>query len=222
MLSLMTWLLPPVMIKRSLAASRQTGGFSAWCYSFVRKPLATRLVGWLGGKTADTAWRPVPADAPTEILLGQAAEAIFARLPEAARRDLQALPAAAAALAQDAVILRRRALEISGEQRSRRAAARPDTPREQFEATEALDREREAVHGRLGATIAALEAIRLDLLRLDTGSALPGSLTEQLEVVRDLQRRVDAAREIEQVLARPAAATPIARTARLAPEPTPV
>ena len=221
MLSLMTWLLPPVMIKRSLAASRQTGGFSAWFYSFVRKPLATRLVGWLGGKIADNAWRPVPADAPTEILLGQAAEAIFARLPEAARRDLQALPAAAA-LAQDAVILRRRALEISGEQRSRRAAARPDTPREQFEATEALDRERDAVHGRLGATIAALEAIRLDLLRLDTGSALPGSLTEQLEVVRDLQRRVDAAREAEQVLARPAAATPIARTARLAPEPTPV
>ncbi len=213
-LSLMTWLLPPVMIKRSLAATRQTGGFSAWFYSFVRKPLATRVVGWLGGKTAVSAWRPVPADAPTEILLGQAADEIFARLPEAARRDLQALPAAAAALAQEAIILRRRALEISGEQRARRAATRPDTPREHLKATEALDRERDAVHGRLGATIAALEAIRLDLLRIDTGSSLPGSLTEQLEVVRDLQRRVDAARDVEQVLARPAA--------RLASEPTPV
>lgn len=214
LLSLMTWLLPPVMIKRSLAATRQTGGFSAWFYSFVRKPLATRVVGWLGGKSAVTAWRPVPADAPTEILLGQAADEIFARLPEAARRDLQALPAAAAALAQEAIVLRRRALEISGEQRALRAAARPDAAREQAQAAESLDREREAVHGRLGATIAALEAIRLDLLRLDTAGTLPGSLTEQLEVVRDVQRRVDASRDVERLLARP--------PARLASEPTPV
>lgn len=221
-LSLMTWLLPPVMIKRSLAATRQTGGFSAWFYSFVRKPLATKVVGWLGGKTAASAWRPVPADAPTEILLGQAADVIFARLPEAARRDLEALPAAAAALAQEAVTLRRRAVEISSEQRARRAATRPDTPGEPSPASEALDREREAVHGRLGATIAALEAIRLDLLRIETGSSLPGSLTEQLEVVRDLQRRVDASRDVERLLARPTTTTPKLPIVRLASEPTPV
>jgi hypothetical protein len=223
LLSVATWLLPPIMIQRSLAAARQTGGFSAWFYSFVRKPLATRLVGWLGRKTTAAAPRPIPADYPTEVLLDQAAHEIFARLPESARRDLQALPAAAAALAQEATALRRRAVEISSEQRRLRAAGRPDRPREQPMATEALDREQTAVHGRLGATIAALEAIRLDLLRLDAGTTLPGTLTEHLAVVRDLQRRVDAVADVERTLARhtpaPRAAT---RAARLAPEPTPV
>ena len=217
--SVITWLLPPIMIHRSLAAARQTNGFSAWFFCFVRKPLATRLVGWLSGKRAAAAPRPIPADAPTEVLLDQAAHEIFARLPEAARRDLQALPAAAAALAHEATALRRRALEISGEQQRLRATGRPDTPREQPMVTETLNREQAAVHGRLGATIAALEAIRLDLLRLDTGTALPGTLTEHLDVVRDLQRRVDAADDVERTLARRPSAT---RAARLAPEPTPV
>jgi eukaryotic-like serine/threonine-protein kinase len=221
--SVITWLLPPILIHRSLAAARQTGGFSAWFYAFVRKPLATRLAEWLGGTRAATTARPIPASAPTEVLLDQAAHAIFARLPEPARRDLQALPAAAAALAQEATALRRRALEISSEQRRLRAAGRPDTPREQPMATEALDREQTAVHGRLGATIAALEAIRLDLLRLDSGTTLPGTLTEQLDVVRDLQRRVDAVAEVERTLAdRPSATRAATRATRLAPEPTPV
>jgi hypothetical protein len=90
-------------------------------------------------------------------------------------------------------------------------------------ATEALDREQAAVHGRLGATIAALEAIRLDLLRLDTGTSLPGTLTEQLDVVRELQRRVDAVADVERTLARRPLEAPTAMpSARLAPEPTPV
>jgi len=223
LLSVATWLLPPIMIQRSLAAARQTGGFSAWFYSFVRKPLATRLVGWLGRKTTVAAPRPIPADHPTEVLLDQAAHEIFARLPESARRDLQALPAAAAALAQEATALRRRAVEISSEQRRLRAAGRPDRPREQPMAIEALDREQTAVHGRLGATIAALEAIRLDLLRLDSGTTLPGTLTEHLDVVRDLQRRVDAVADVERTLARRPLEAPTAMpSARLAPEPTPV
>ena len=221
-LSLLTWMLPPIMIKRSLAAARQTSGFSAWFYSFVRQPLATRLVGWLGRKTSAIAPRPIPAHAPTEILLGRAAADIFARLPEAAQRDLRALPAAAAALAQEATMLRRRALEISGEQRRRRVSARPDKPLEHPGATMALDRERATVTGRLGATIAALEAIRLDLLRLDTDTTLPGTLTEQLEVVRDLQRRVDAVRDVEQMLDRPSTMPLASRPRRLAAEPTPV
>jgi serine/threonine-protein kinase len=221
--SVITALLPPIIIHRSLAAARQTNGFSAWFYVFVRKPLATRLVGWLSGKRTAATARPIPADAPTEVLLDQAAHEIFARLPEAARRDLQALPAAAAALAQEATALRRRALEISGEQRRLRTAVRPDTPREQTMATEALNREQTAVHGRLGATIAALEAIRLDLLRLDAGTTMPGTLTEQLDVVRDLQRRVDAVADVERSLARRSPATrAVTRPARLASEPTPV
>jgi hypothetical protein len=70
------------------------------------------------------------------------------------------------------------------------------------------------VQGRLGTTIAALESIRLDLLRLRAGEISVGNLTEQLEVVRELRRQVDAVGEVERVVA--------PRERELRPEPTPV
>jgi hypothetical protein len=139
------------------------------------------------------------------VLLGQAASDILARLPASLQQELKALPAAALALAEEAVALRARATAISGEQRRLRAEAHPDAAHGQR-----LDAEREAVQGRLGATIAALESVRLDLLRVEAQQSLPGSLTEQLDVVRDLQRRVDAADDVHRLL-RP-----------WRPEPTPV
>jgi serine/threonine-protein kinase len=199
-----TWVLPPVMVHRSITGLRRTNGMSRWYYSFVRRPLARRLVGWLGGTPSATP-RPLPDSTATEIMLGDAAEAIFARLPQEMQRELQAVPAAAAALATEASALRARALELSSEQRRLRAEPRPDAARLQ-----ALENERAAVQGRLGTTIAALEAVRLDLLRLEAGQTLPGNLTEQLDMVRDLQRRVDAVAEVGRLLD------------AMPPEPTPV
>jgi ABC-type phosphate transport system auxiliary subunit len=140
----------------------------------------------------------MPDSAATEVMLGNAADAIFSRLPKALQRDVQAVPAAAAALASQAVVLRARALALSGEQRRLRAEPRPDADRLQ-----SLEAERGLVQGRLGATIAALEAVRLDLLRLEAAQTLPGSLTEQLDVIRDLQHRVDAAAEVRRLLDSP-------------------
>jgi hypothetical protein len=194
---------PPMLVRSAITGYRRSNGLSAWLYAFVRKPLAQRLVGWLGGRTQRAA-RPIPADVPTEVLLGQAASDILARLPASLQQELKALPAAALALAEEAVALRARATAISGEQRRLRAA-RPDAAHGQR-----IDAEREAVQGRLGATIAALESVRLDLLRVEAPQSLPGSLTEQLDVVRDLQRRVDAADDVHRLL-RP-----------WRPEPTPV
>ncbi len=199
-----TWVLPPIMVQRAIAGLRRTNGISAWYCRVVRRPLARRLVAWLGGKPSTTL-RPIPNRAATEIMLGDAADAIFARLPQALRRDLQAVPLAAAALTAEAIALRARALELSGEQRRLRAEARPEASH-----MHAIEAERAAVQGRLGTTIAALEAVRLDLLRLEVGQSLPGSFTEQLDVVRDLQRRVDAAAEVRRMLG------------ALSPQPTPV
>lgn len=192
--NVVTWMLPPMIIQRAIAGLRRSSGVSGWLYSVVRKPLAQYVVRWLGGATTDTR-RPVPGEAHTEVLLGQAADAIFARLPNDAQRDLRALPAATAALAEQAVALRAKAVAISGELRHIRRGAQHDVPRRS-----ALEQERQDVERRLGTTIAALEAIRLDLLRLDAGASVPGSLTEQLDVVRDLQRRVDAADAVERML----------------------
>ncbi|MCE2901490.1 MAG: serine/threonine protein kinase [Gemmatimonadetes bacterium] len=199
-----TWILPPVMVHRASTGLRRTNGLSAWYYSVVRRPLARRIVGWLGGGPG-TAPRPVPDSAATEIMLGDAADAIFARLPQAVQRELQAVPGAAAALAAEAIALRARVLELSGEQRRLRAEARPHAGR-----AESLEAERAAVQQRLGTTIAALENVRLDLLRIEAGQTQPGALTEQLDVVRDLQRRIDAAADVRRLLG------------RVPPEPTPV
>jgi eukaryotic-like serine/threonine-protein kinase len=197
--AVLSMLLPPILVHRGLSAARRGGTLSAWWYSVIRKPLAERVVGWLGGGPSPLP-RALPADAPTEVLLGQAAEQILARLPQAAREQLPALPAAAAALAAEAATLRARAQALSGEQRELRTAA----PSPAHDATRlALADEQDRVQQRLGTTIAALEAIRLDLLRLEASQTQPGVLTEQLDVLHDLQRHVDAVQELRRLLQDP-------------------
>lgn len=200
-----TWIAPPLLIHRALVGARYATGMSSWLYAFVRKPLASRVVAWLGGRRDAEPVRAVPATAPTELLLDRAAQDIFARLPHPLRQELRALPAATVALAKEAIALRARAQELSGALRVRRRGPATD-----HDALIALQTEQVAVNARLATAIAALETIRLDLLRLDANQSLPGSLTDDLRVVRDLQHRVDANDDVQRLL-RP-----------LRPEPTPV
>lgn len=193
--NVLTWLAPPILIQRALTGVRHDSGFAGWLYAFVRKPLAGRVVGWLGGRRGAAQPRVAPADAPTEVLLGRAADEIFARLPEAAQRELSQLPATALALAGEAARLRERLHEISGALRAHRIERDTDQA-----PVAALQAERGAAQGRLATTVAALESIRLELLRLEAGQSLPGSLTEQLERVRDIQRRVDADHDVRRLL----------------------
>ena len=196
--NMLTWLAPPVLVQRAIAGMRRESGVSRWLYAFVRKPLAQRVVGWLGGRANQQTTRAVPASAATEVLLGDAAQAIFARLPNEAQQALAALPAATAALAQEAVTLRLRAEALSAEHRRLRNAPHDAA----MLAT--IEQQQATVRARLGTAIAGLENIRLDLLRLEADRTLPGSLTEQLDAVRELQRQVDAAAEMQRVLRAPA------------------
>ncbi|WP_275830781.1 hypothetical protein [Roseisolibacter sp. H3M3-2] len=50
-----------------------------------------------------------------------------------------------------------------------------------------------AAEGRLQAALAAIEAVRLDLLRLHAGRGSADQLTRDLEAARQLGARVDAA-----------------------------
>ena len=65
-----------------------------------------------------------------------------------------------------------------------------------------LDLEHATVYGRVSATTAALEATQLDVLRPRNGTSLPVTLTEQLNVVGDLQRRADPVGAVQRALVR--------------------
>lgn len=65
----------------------------------------------------------------------------------------------------------------------------------------ALGVERLAVQNRPATTIAALETMRLDLLRLESAHGCQPGLTTHLGVVKDLAYRVDAAAELRAYLA---------------------
>ncbi|MBA3890960.1 MAG: hypothetical protein H0X64_10550 [Gemmatimonadaceae bacterium] len=74
---------------------------------------------------------------------------------------------------------------------------------------------RDTIQGRLGDAVAALETIRLDLLRLHAGADSIASLTTQLglaaEVFKEVDRLVAARTDVERIMRFPRerAATPV-------------
>ncbi|MEZ4588910.1 MAG: serine/threonine-protein kinase [Gemmatimonadales bacterium] len=126
----------------------------------------------------------------TEAALGLAAADLFAALPEAYREQLAELPATVAALEA-------RAAEARAEvERLAALAAEGPTGRETLAAA------RKAAASRLGESVAALEAIRLDLLRLHANAADLAPLTTLIDAARrigeDAGRLAEARREVEQ------------------------
>jgi serine/threonine-protein kinase len=120
----------------------------------------------------------------TELSLGMAAESLFASLPKATREQLGDLPALLHRLQDDAQALRRPLDELqellndAGEDAS--AAA-----------YEPVRRDRDALKVKLGETVAALETIRLNLLRLHAGSLSVASLTTHIGLATDVSAEVE-------------------------------
>lgn len=197
-------LLPPLLIGIGASRALRRSSVTSWLQRKVREPLARALTRALGGDTAPSTRRhAVPASTRTEVVLAKAADDLFARLPAATRAALGEVPVAAAALAREADHLRARESQLAVDERAARlhatGAREPKLVR--------IASERSAVRARLATTVAALEAIRIDLLRLETGNLEPG-LTEHLDIVRDLQRRVDAEADVRALLS----ATPLEHT----------
>jgi hypothetical protein len=132
---------------------------------------------------------------PTELAIGLAAEVLFANLSAAQRRALGNLPAVVARLRDRAHEARRRLAELdqlfagggSGREPELRAA-------------------REAAQGRLGTVVAALETIRLDLLRLSVGKGTLDSVTADLaraiQIGDQTERLLAGQREVEREIQR--------------------
>lgn len=132
---------------------------------------------------------------PTELALGMAAEQLYDSLPKATRQQLRDLPDVVHRLEQDAQRMRGRleelqeALSAGGSH-----AGAPDraiaSRRDRIVAT--LTHERDLVQQRLKDAVAALETIRLNLLRLHAGTGTVQSLTTDLGLARDIARDIDA------------------------------
>jgi serine/threonine-protein kinase len=134
---------------------------------------------------------------PTEVALGQAAEALFKALPAAQRKDLKQLPEQISYLSAQASVMRAKLEELD----DLIAQADPDTlfdakPSGDGGASE-LRKARDLWAGQLRDTVSLLESLRLGLLRLHAGSAVPAELTAELDAARLLRERLSLLHEAQ-------------------------
>ena len=164
------WLLDFATVAGSVAVPTVTlrrlwtlrGGRSLW-----HRLLEGRFGRWVFraagvGQPAPSAAFPAGGE-PTVLAIGRAADALFAALPAEQRERLGDVPALVARLEADALAARQAGLDAS-----------PDAA------------------ARLESAVAAIEAIRLDLLRLQSGLGTLDELTRDVEAARALGARVDA------------------------------
>jgi len=123
------------------------------------------------------------ASGPTAVILADAAEQMLHALPPAERERLDGLPDVISALRAEAERARERLTRLpEGDERVR-------------------------ANERLATSVAALDGVRLELLRLGAGLAPTGGLTAQikaaLQLGEDVDTRLRAIRQLEQVLAAP-------------------
>jgi serine/threonine-protein kinase len=146
-----------------------------------------------------------PATERTELVLGDAAGVLFDALPSEVRKRFREVPATIKRLEEDARVLRAREQALS------EALARADPDRAVSVGTERRGRAkadlaeaREAARERLATAVAALENIRLDLLKLQAGVGSVDDLTADLESAREINDAVNAElaarNEVERVL----------------------
>ncbi|MEP6744198.1 MAG: protein kinase, partial [Gemmatimonadota bacterium] len=137
--------------------------------------------------------RARPADAAhraTELILGDELEELYEALPADLRRGLDEVPGTI-----------------------KRLTATAESLRGQVEAARALGESAAVPQGRLMEAVAALETLRVGLLRLRAGTVSLEGFTTDLDVVRAVGERVDllvdARREVDRILPRRVADTPV-------------
>jgi len=170
-----------------------------------------RIGGWIlrqasrfGGKDAIAS---SGTHRPTELAIGMAAEQLYEGLPRETRRQLRDLPDVVHRLERDAQRMRGRLDELQDALANvERDAADPAVAQRHDRIVAELTAERVAVEQRLADAVAALETIRLNLLRLHAGTGTVRSLTTDLglarELTRDISLQVEGYREINRDLQR--------------------
>jgi len=173
-------------------------GMRGWWQTGIRERLWNSRAGtWLARRlSAPERSRAVGGGVfrPTEAALGVAAADLFAALPTAYREQLAEVPATVA-------VLEARAAEARAEM-DVLAALVPSGSGD----SEVLEPRRQAASANLAASVAALERMRLDLLRLHAGAGDLAPITTLIDAARllgeDVTRLADAEREVDDAIAR--------------------
>ena len=195
----MVWFLVPMFTTMLLSAVSNAlevrfipPGIRHWWQTGIRDRLwNSRLGEWVARRLgAPERSRAVGAGVfrATEVALGVAAQDLYAALPRAYREQLGDLPATVAALEA-------RAAEARAESELVAAIAPGDA-----EASDLLEARRAAAASNLQSAVAALEGIRLDLLRLHAGASDLAPLTTLIDAARllgdDVSRLAEAQRQL--------------------------
>lgn len=173
-------------------------GIRKWWQTGIRDRLWNSRVGeWLArrlGAPERSQLAGASAFRATEAALSVAASELFAALPKEFREQFAELPAIVAALEA-------RAAEARAEAELLTALAPSESG-----GTEVLDARKKAAAAHLAESVAALEGIRLDLLRLHAGAVDLAPLTTLMDAARrigeDLSRLAEAQREVEDAVGR--------------------
>ncbi len=196
----LVFILPPVLSTMALGALSNALGVQfvptrirQWWQTGIRDRLWNSRVGaWLArrlGAPERSQLAGASAFRATEAALGVAASELFAALPKEWREQLADLPVTVAALEARAAEARADIEVVDALVPSASAGA------------EVLRARREAATTRLADSVAALEGIRLDLLRLHAGAGDLAPLTTLMDAARllgeDLRRLAEAQEEVE-------------------------
>jgi hypothetical protein len=197
------WVLVPMGITAILGAVSNAlgvryvpGTLRKWWQAGIRDRLwKSRLGAWFArrlGAPEQSRLAGASAFRATEVALGVAASELFAKLPEEFRSQLGELPVIVAGLEA-------RAAEARAE--IEMVAAMAPTEKE---GAQVLLTRRTAAQSRLADSVAALEGIRLDLLRLHANATDLAPLTTLMDAVRvigeDVTRLADAQRDVERAV----------------------
>jgi serine/threonine-protein kinase len=137
---------------------------------------------------------------PTEIAIGLAAQDLFDALPRDLQQRFTDLPRTIRRLEDIGQHIRGQLSKLAAAEAGASAASIAAESRDQL--VSELRSAQERGQARMAETIAALEAIRLDLLRLSAGVGDPASLTNAVSAARALGDKVDAALDAERARSR--------------------
>ena len=175
-----------------------------------RGPIGRLIFGRLPRMDARPALSSGSTFRPTELVLGMAAERLFEDLPKETREELRELPDVLRRLETDAGRMRARLEELNdalqgADERGRLSGQiAGDIKEKRDRVVTDLENERELVQRRLKDAVAALETIRLNLLKLHAGAGSVQSLTTDLTLAREAAQEVElllqAHKEIEDAL----------------------
>ena len=140
----------------------------------------------------------------TEVALGRATDHLFESLPKESRRELATLPDTVRRLEGDAGRLRDSIAKLDDQLAVFERGGDALADAERARVAEDLRATRQLAADRLATTVAALENIRLDLLRLQMGSAGLESVTASLDAARrvgdQIAESIAAQAAVEQLL----------------------